>query len=62
MEIFTTQEDILTVLPDDEGRVRFTVNRICIVMPPMTAAIVSVAIQQIIREKFKKKRLTKRPK
>lgn len=61
MEIITTEKDIITVLPDKEGQVRFTVNEICIVMPPMTAAIVAVAIQQIIRSAYKKKRNTKRP-
>ena len=60
-EIFTTENDIITVLPDKEGQVRFTVNKICIVMPPMTAAIVAVAIQQIIRETYKKRRKSKRP-
>lgn len=62
MEIFTTHEDIITVLPDTEGNIRFTVNKICIVMPPMTAAILAVAIQEILREKYKTDRKTKRPK
>lgn len=62
MEIFTTEKDILTVLPDKEGNIRLTVNEICIVMPPMTAAIVAVAIQEIVREKYKTNRKTKRPK
>jgi hypothetical protein len=62
MEIITTtEEDILTVLPDKDGKIRLTINKICVVMPPMTAAIVCVAIQQILRGTYKKKRNTKRP-
>ena len=62
MEIEVTHKDIISVLPETEGRVRISVNDISIILPPMTAAIVSVTIQQIIKNTFKRKRKTLKPK
>ena len=61
MEIFTSHDDKISVEPETDGRVRFTINDVSIVMPSMTAAIVSVNIQQIIKGTYKTKRKTLRP-
>ena len=62
MEIEVTTGDSLSVESESDGRVRFSINDISIVLPSMTAAILSVKIQQIIKGTYKTKRKTLRPK
>ena len=60
MEIFTTPEDILIVELDDEERIRFSVNKVTIVMPPLTATLVAREINESLKI-AKRPRQTLRP-
>ena len=60
MEIRTTPDDILTVNSDDEGLIRFSINKVTIVMPPLTATLVAREINESLKI-AKRPRQTLRP-
>lgn len=60
MEIITTPDDILRVNSDEDGRIRFSINKVTIVMPPLTATLVAREINESLKI-AKRPRQTLRP-